>query len=348
MIILISLEVNIMLSKAILFLVQLILILNVINAFTIRRKYDQKPRLALKASTESNLQNMEPVPLNYMCLQSPESSNPPVILLHGLLGQKRNLATLGALLYNQLEKKRTIYAVDLRNHGDNHRNEWKDEMSYSHMATDIFAFMEEHEIENAILCGHSLGGKVTMSCALSQPHRVCGAIVLDISPVRYTLKDCAWRNVQDIVNALTSVEITKFSSKKELDLELLDSVPDDELRAFILTSVEEANVDGTPRLQWKLNIEAISNQMDVMAGFDVLDDNLNLRCEEGIDDFMYQGNLLLVNSPKSKYVKSSHLSTIQRHFPNFMITSVKDSGHSIHHENADELASILKQYLDNI
>ncbi len=313
-----------MISKDILFLGHLILILDVTNAFTIQRKYHQKPRFALKASTESNLQKIEPVSLNYMCLQSPISSNPPVILLHGLLGQKRNLATLGALLYNQLEKKRSIYAVDLRNHGDNHRNEWKNEMSYSHMATDVFTFMENHDIENAILCGHSLGGKVTMSCALSRPHQVCGAIVLDISPVRYTIKDCAWRNVQDIVDTLTSIEITKFSSKKELDLELLDSVPDNELRAFILTS------------------------MDVMAGFDVLDDKHNLRCEEGIDDLIYQGNLLLVNSPKSKYVKSSHLSTIQRHFPNFMITSVKDSDHSIHHENADELASILKQYLDNM
>lgn len=43
----------------------------------------------------------------------------PVILLHGLLGQKRNFASLGSNLALQLEYKRRIFAVDLRNHGDN-------------------------------------------------------------------------------------------------------------------------------------------------------------------------------------------------------------------------------------
>jgi hypothetical protein len=42
---------------------------------------------------------------------------PPVLLLHGLLGSKRNFASLGTSLAAQLQQKRRIYAVDLRNHG---------------------------------------------------------------------------------------------------------------------------------------------------------------------------------------------------------------------------------------
>ena len=42
----------------------------------------------------------------------------PVFLLHGLLGQKRNFASLGNDLSKILQKKRKIYALDLRNHGE--------------------------------------------------------------------------------------------------------------------------------------------------------------------------------------------------------------------------------------
>lgn len=44
--------------------------------------------------------------------------HPPVIFLHGLLGQKRNFDTIGRSLANQLRKSRRILAVDLRNHGE--------------------------------------------------------------------------------------------------------------------------------------------------------------------------------------------------------------------------------------
>jgi pimeloyl-ACP methyl ester carboxylesterase len=46
-----------------------------------------------------------------------DSAEPPVLLLHGLLGSKRNFASLGSSLASQLDKKRRILAMDLRNHG---------------------------------------------------------------------------------------------------------------------------------------------------------------------------------------------------------------------------------------
>ena len=42
---------------------------------------------------------------------------PPVLLLHGLLGSKRNFSTLGKALSTQLDRKRRVLALDLRNHG---------------------------------------------------------------------------------------------------------------------------------------------------------------------------------------------------------------------------------------
>lgn len=45
------------------------------------------------------------------------TSKSPVIFLHGLLGNKRNFATIGRSLNIQLQHQRKIYGLDLRNHG---------------------------------------------------------------------------------------------------------------------------------------------------------------------------------------------------------------------------------------
>ena len=47
-----------------------------------------------------------------------EHNLPPVVFLHGLLGSKRNFASIGKSLWSQLERKRQILALDLRNHGE--------------------------------------------------------------------------------------------------------------------------------------------------------------------------------------------------------------------------------------
>jgi pimeloyl-ACP methyl ester carboxylesterase len=55
---------------------------------------------------------------------------PPVLLLHGLLGNKRNFSTIGRSLSHQLERKRRIIGVDLRNHGALHAVESVESVFY--------------------------------------------------------------------------------------------------------------------------------------------------------------------------------------------------------------------------
>jgi hypothetical protein len=49
--------------------------------------------------------------------QNQQALHPPVIFMHGLLGQKRNFDSIGQSLVKQLRKSRRVLAVDLRNHG---------------------------------------------------------------------------------------------------------------------------------------------------------------------------------------------------------------------------------------
>ncbi len=96
-----------------------------------------------------------------------------VIFLHGLLGNKRNFASMGRSLASS--SSRVIYSLDLRHHGDsylahNHKTSFDentvtatntDDMSYRTMAQDVIHFCNVHGIAQIdTLIGHSIGGKV--------------------------------------------------------------------------------------------------------------------------------------------------------------------------------------------
>jgi pimeloyl-ACP methyl ester carboxylesterase len=163
--------------------------------------------------------------------QQSQEQYPPVIFLHGLLGNKRNFASLASSLSLQLHKPRTIYTLDLRNHGDNN-HDWRLHMSYSDMARDVLAFIDNTiattttEMTNAsesggrteqpqpqqqqqvVVVGHSMGGKVAQALALMYPERIAGLVVLDIAPVRYHASGKeGWRTIEEIVHSVSSINL---------------------------------------------------------------------------------------------------------------------------------------------
>lgn len=57
-----------------------------------------------------------------------------------------------------------VVAVDARNHGDSIHTE---EMNYFLFRDDVLRLMDQQEIEQAVLIGHSMGGKTAMTTALT-------------------------------------------------------------------------------------------------------------------------------------------------------------------------------------
>src|SRR6478736_4093635 len=87
----------------------------------------------------------------------------PLVILHGLFGQSDNWNTLARLFS---EKGLRVFTVDLRNHGLSPQSE---EWNYPVMAEDLKEFLDEHRLENPILLGHSMGGKVVLFFELLFP-----------------------------------------------------------------------------------------------------------------------------------------------------------------------------------
>lgn len=58
-----------------------------------------------------------------------------------------------------------VFTLDARNHGD---SEHADSMSYPEMAEDVAEFLKSHQINQVHLVGHSMGGKIAMTLALTK------------------------------------------------------------------------------------------------------------------------------------------------------------------------------------
>ena len=80
----------------------------------------------------------------------------PLIILHGLFGQSDNWNTLAK---GFSEKGFHVFTLDQRNHGlSPHSDVW----DYNAMADDLKEFIDDHQIKDPILLGHSMGGKTVM------------------------------------------------------------------------------------------------------------------------------------------------------------------------------------------
>lgn len=314
------------------------------------------------------------VQLSYNEFQPTSSStttHPPVILLHGLLGNKRNFASLASSLSSQLQNPRAIYTVDLRNHGEN-THDWRSTMSYSEMARDVLAFIDSLEHQKAVIVGHSMGGKVAQSLALMAPDRVAGLVVLDIAPVRYYSDndnnkkggagdDSGWKVVERIVRSVAQIDLEEggYKTKREVDAVLRNGILEDPaLRAFVLTNLEqlrskdiEDESSQQSLLKWKIHWDGIVNQLDSIAGFDVhdqaMDEDIVTAVEESSPSkYTYDGDVFFIHGGASRFVRSSHLSTITSFFPNHMLTTIRGVGHWVHAEAPDDTIALLKRYLD--
>jgi len=92
-----------------------------------------------------------------------EKGDQPVIILHGIFGVSDNWVTYGKRLSQEGFE---VFVLDQRNHGQSPQS---DVFNYLAMTDDLFDFIDEHEIEDPVIIGHSMGGKVAMRFALENP-----------------------------------------------------------------------------------------------------------------------------------------------------------------------------------
>jgi len=96
--------------------------------------------------------------------------------------------------------------VDQRNHGQSFHDAAFD---YRYLTEDLEAFVEDHQIQQPFILGHSMGGKTAMNYAIKNPQSVRGLVVVDIMPKSYPVHH------DYILDGLEAVKLDALQSRTE-------------------------------------------------------------------------------------------------------------------------------------
>jgi esterase len=102
---------------------------------------------------------------------------PTLILLHG----SNQSAHSWDLVSLHLASRYHVLALDQRGHGD---SEWNRGAHYTiaDMALDVEHFIAAEGLTSPVVCGHSMGGMVTLALARSRPDLMKAAVIVDMGP----------------------------------------------------------------------------------------------------------------------------------------------------------------------
>ena len=240
-------------------------------------------------------------------------NGPPLVILHGLFGRRRNWQAI----QKQLARKHRVITADLRNHGD---SPWDDDMTYPAMASDIGKLVQDLDAGPAIVVGHSMGGKAAMSLALSNPDIIASLVVIDIAPVPYD------HDYSGYIEAMKSVPLDKTERRADAESFLTGEVEDPGIRNFLLQNLE--TTDGG--LAWRVNLDVIDKAMPTALEFPPADGK------------SFDGKALFIAGGKSDYIKHENRDVISALFPQARHIKIKDAGHWVHAEKPQEIVATLE------
>lgn len=242
----------------------------------------------------------------------------PLVILHGLFGQSDNWNTLAKQFSEQGFE---VYTVDLRNHGlSPHSTTW----DYRSMSDDIEELMENLVLENCILLGHSMGGKVAMQFALDREGFLDKLIVVDMAPKYYP------PHHQDVIRGLQAVDFKKIQNRKEAENVLSQYIEDFGTKQFLLKNIFWKD-DGV--MDWRFNLRVISEQIENMG--------------ETIQTYDQPCEVptLFIRGEKSLYIEDSDLGAIKDIFPRSYVETIKDAGHWVHAEKPKEFFNAVLDFI---
>ena len=239
-----------------------------------------------------------------------------IIILHGLFGSSDNWLSVA----KELSENYKVYLLDLRNHGDSPHTE---EFTYAAMAEDIAEFVQQHQIKDPIVVGHSMGGKTAMRFSVEHPELLKKLVVVDIAPRYYP------PHHQTILAGLKAIDVENLKSRKEADTVLSEYINELGVRQFLLKNLGRSKGGG---YEWKLNLPVIDEKIENIG-------------EALGEDKHFDKPTLFINGTTSNYIKKEDEEMIRKIFPNASIQPIEGAGHWVHAEKPEEFLSVLQSFI---
>ena len=252
--------------------------------------------------------------LNYKSFGAGE----PVVILHGLFGMLDNWQTIA----KKLADKHKVFIVDQRDHG---RSPHTDAINYPLMADDLLNFLDDHSIYDPTIIGHSMGGKTAMQLALDYPDMLEKLVIVDIAPVKYAGHHDA------IFESLLSVDLSKATSRKEVEQQLETMIKTYSVRQFLMKNLTR---NGSGGYSWKMNLPILYRDYR-----DLLED---------VDGQLpFAKPSLFIRGGQSEYVPDETIPLIHERFPGAEIVTFPGAGHWVHADVPNELLAEIRHFLED-
>ncbi|MDG2959713.1 alpha/beta fold hydrolase [Bisgaard Taxon 10/6] len=258
--------------------------------------------------------------LNYQFQPASRSSgNPVLVFLHGLFGDMNNLGVIAKAFAEDY----AILRTDLRNHG---RSFHADEMNYPAMAADVIRLLEHLNVSNAILIGHSMGGKTAMTAAAQRPDLISKIAVIDIAPVDYNVlyNDNAHAKEFQALFALKAADIQTRQQAKTVLAHYLDS---EATIQFLLKSFDADALEKT-----RFNLTALYTHYRQIMGWEKV---------------RYTQPVLFIKGGESNYILPQYGDTILAQFPQATSFTIAGAHHWVHAEKTELVARAITKFIQS-
>lgn len=255
-----------------------------------------------------------------------EGSGPPLIMLHGFMGNSRSWDHIADALQQHVR----LIRLDLLGHGASQKDVSIERYALKQKALDVLAIADALHVPAFHLLGYSLGGRVAQHVALLAPERLHSLILESASPGIADLKERLARQRADEqrANAIETDGIHAFVSYWEA-LPLFAS---------------ERNV--SPQQRAALHLQRVNNSPLGLAR--------SLRgAGAGTQQYTLpqlktwpKPTMLLAGELDTKYVKA--LQHMARVIPQAKLRIVPEAGHAIHRERPKQYVQVVTAFLRGI
>lgn len=235
----------------------------------------------------------------------------PIVLIHGLFGSLDNLGVLA----RRLVETHSIIQVDLRNHGLSPRAE---RMDYAAQAQDVMDTLDALAIPQAILVGHSMGGKVAMAASALAPARIANLVMIDIAPVDYRV-----RRHEDVFAALEAVSAAGATTRHQAMEIMARHIQEPAVIQFLLKSFVEGD--------WRFNVPVLHQQYPHIVGWEPIS--------------AWPRSALFLRGGLSPYLAIEYQPALRRQFPYAEIQTIDGAGHWVHAEQPQQVLTTINHYL---
>lgn len=231
----------------------------------------------------------------------------PVVILHGLLGISDNWVAFSRRLAGEGFR---VLIPDQRNHGHSPHHPV---LNYYALTDDLSEFIAGHQLENPVLIGHSMGGKVAMRYTLENPETVRKLVVVDTSLRAYYRFNYHLR----LIDAMLAVDFDKIVTRQEVEKQLYKKIGDGRLVMFLMKNLFWKEKG---KLGWRPALASISQNIDAMY--------------DGVFySVKYSRPALFIRGGKSDYILDEDIPAITQSFPQSIIKTIENGTHWVH---ADE------------